>query len=91
MKFIPPEAGLQAFIAFLMLISGEWLSFLLNVPLLLLNGRAISNGSYKLDATEIFRTVHKHKRDSFIRIGVYLLFFFYYLYSMIVAIITSEE
>ncbi|KAJ3528827.1 hypothetical protein NM688_g7940 [Phlebia brevispora] len=32
------------------------------------------------DATEIFRTLPKHKKEGFIKLGFYLLSFFYYLY-----------
>jgi hypothetical protein len=32
------------------------------------------------DATEIFRTLPGHKKESFIKLGFYLLSFFYYLY-----------
>lgn len=32
------------------------------------------------DATEIFRTLSTHKKESFIKLGFYLLSFFYYLY-----------
>jgi hypothetical protein len=32
------------------------------------------------DATEIFRTLPQHKKESFIKLAFYLLSFFYYLY-----------
>jgi hypothetical protein len=32
------------------------------------------------DATEIFRTIPGHKKESFIKLGFYLVSFFYYLY-----------
>jgi hypothetical protein len=32
------------------------------------------------DATEIFRTLSGHKKEAFIKLGFYLLSFFYYLY-----------
>ena len=32
------------------------------------------------DATEIFRTLPGHKKESFIKLAFYLLSFFYYLY-----------
>jgi hypothetical protein len=59
------------------------------------------------DATEIFRTLPAHKKESFIKLGFYLVSFFYYLYryvlgtyaqgltnsvlSMIVALIAEEN
>ena len=44
-----------------------------------------------LDATEIFRTLGRHKKESFIKLGFHLLMFFFYLYSMIVALIKAGE
>jgi Cornichon protein len=35
------------------------------------------------DATEIFRTLSGHKKESFIKLGFYLLSFFYYLYRYV--------
>lgn len=35
------------------------------------------------DATEIFRTLPNHKKESFIKLGFYLLSFFYYLYRYV--------
>ena len=36
--------------------------------------------SHMYDATEIFRTLPAHKKEAFIKLGFYLLSFFYYLY-----------
>ena len=41
------------------------------------------------DATEIFRTLPNHKKESFIKLGFYLLSFFYYLYRCVPARSTS--
>jgi hypothetical protein len=35
------------------------------------------------DATEIFRTLPGHKKESFFKLGFYLLSFFYYLYRSV--------
>jgi hypothetical protein len=43
------------------------------------------------DATEIFRTLSGHKKESFIKLGLYLVSFFYYLYRMILALISGER
>jgi len=46
------------------------------------NTRVI-NKTYLLDATEIFRTLMSHKKESFIKLGFYLLTFFFYLYRYV--------
>ena len=43
----------------------------------------IRGGNHTYDATEIFRTLPAHKKESFIKLGFYLLSFFYYLYRYV--------
>jgi hypothetical protein len=64
---------------------------LLNVPLFAFNGHRIYNNTHLLDATEIFRTLGKHKKESFIKLGFHLLMFFFYLYCMIAALVRDEQ
>uniref|UniRef100_A0A060TIR6 ARAD1D40128p n=1 Tax=Blastobotrys adeninivorans TaxID=409370 RepID=A0A060TIR6_BLAAD len=90
-KFLIPEAALQAFVTFLMLISGQWLALILNLPLVAYNVNKFVKNQIRLDATEIFRTVHRYKTESFVKLVCHLLLFFYYLYSMIIAIVVSDE
>lgn len=75
--------GIHTLISVLLLINGYWISFLINVPLLAFNIRKIVTNTQFLDATEIFRTVSKRKLESFIKLGLYFLYFFVYLYCMI--------
>lgn len=51
----------------------------------------IFENQHLLDATEIFRKLNVHKRESFVKLGFHLLLFFFYLYSMIVALIRDES
>ncbi|CZT20384.1 probable ER-derived vesicles protein ERV14 [Ramularia collo-cygni] len=82
--YIIPEAAVHAFLTVLFLINGYWLPLLLNLPLIL-------EKQHLLDATEIFRKLNVHKKESFIKLGFHLLMFFFYLYSMIVALIRDES
>jgi hypothetical protein len=43
----------------------------------------IMNKNHMYDATEIFRTLDAHKKESFFKVGFYLLSFFYYLYRYV--------
>ncbi|KAG5360115.1 ER-derived vesicles protein [Yarrowia sp. B02] len=91
--YIRPEAALQLFTSLLLLINFKWFSFLINLPMILFNVRYIFLDwpQYKLDATEIFRTLNKYKKQSFFKLGFYFFLFFYYLYCMIMAIVESEK
>lgn len=51
----------------------------------------IVENTHLLDATEIFRKLNVHKKESFFKLGFHLIMFFFYLYSMIVALIRDES
>ncbi|CDK26597.1 unnamed protein product [Kuraishia capsulata CBS 1993] len=89
--YIIPEASIHAVLSTLFLINGYWFAFLLNLPVLAFNINKIYNKNHLLDATEIFRTLSKHKRESFLKLGFHLLMFFYYLYRMISALIADDN
>lgn len=74
------------FTAVMLLLFGDWFSFLLNLPIMAWNIRKYINKSYLLDATDIFRTVNDHKNESYAKLGFYLFMFFYYLYCLVWAI-----
>ncbi|KAI7906138.1 cornichon [Cokeromyces recurvatus] len=89
-QFVLPEMGLQAFVFSMFLVTGHWFPMLINLPILVLNVRKVMNRTHMYDATEIFRTLSKHKKECFIKLGFYALCFFYYLYRMIVAMIATN-
>ncbi|KAF9447177.1 cornichon [Macrolepiota fuliginosa MF-IS2] len=75
-QFVLPENLAHAFLALLFLISGQWTAFFLNLPLVLYNADKIRKKSHMYDATEIFRTLGGHKKETFFKLGFYLLSFF---------------
>jgi len=89
--FVLPEMGAHAVLTLLFLLSGQWLSFIWNVPLLAFNINKVQSQNHMYDATEIFRTLGTHKKESFIKLGFYLISFFYYLYRMILALIAEND
>lgn len=93
-QFMLPEMGAHAFLTVLFLLTGQWIALFLNIPLLAYNANKyvtpfhrspsrVINKSYLLDATEIFRTLMTHKKESFVKLGFYLLSFFFYLYRYV--------
>lgn len=82
-----PEAALHATVTTILLLGGKWFTFALNLPLLAFNVNKYLKQQHKLDATEIFRTVTKHKQEAFIKMIFHLIIFFYYLYAMIMALV----
>ncbi|CDR47664.1 CYFA0S36e00144g1_1 [Cyberlindnera fabianii] len=89
-NYIVPEAGIHAFLTTLFLLTGHWFTLILNLPLVAFNVNKILNKNHLLDATEIFRTLNKQKKESFIKLGFHLSLFFYYLYRMIMALIAED-
>jgi len=90
-RFVLPEYGAHAFLASCFLLSGQWTALTLNLPLVAYNVRKVMAQSHIYDATEIFRTLPQHKKESFIKLGFYLISFFYYLYRMILALVSESE
>ncbi|SCU83814.1 LAME_0C06788g1_1 [Lachancea meyersii CBS 8951] len=90
-KLITPEAILHGAISLSFLLTGHWFVFLINLPLLAFNANKHYLKLQLLDATEIFRTLGKHKKESFLKLGFYLLMFFFYLYRMIMALIADAD
>jgi protein cornichon len=89
------------FLTLLFLMNGYWLALFLNIPLVAWNVKKsarhlrrflifrVLDSQHMLDATEIFRTLNRHKKESFIKLGFHLIMFFFYLYAMIVALIAG--
>jgi len=90
-QFVLPENIAHAVITTLFLLCGQWTALLINAPLVAFNANKILQKNHMYDATEIFRTLPNHKKESFIKLGFYLLSFFYYLYRMIVALIAESD
>ena len=90
-QFVLPENIAHAFLSLLFLVNAQWIAFIINVPLVVFNANKIRTKAHMYDATEIFRTLPQHKKESFIKLGFYLLCFFYYLYRMILALIADNE
>ncbi|KAG9285780.1 hypothetical protein G9A89_013205 [Geosiphon pyriformis] len=88
-QFVLPEMLAHAFLFVLFLINGSWIAALINLPLMIFNVQKVTNNRHMFDATEIFRTLGQHKKECFIKLGFYLITFFYYLYRMIVALINE--
>ncbi|GJJ06761.1 hypothetical protein Clacol_000957 [Clathrus columnatus] len=86
-----PENAAHAFLAILFLFTGQWTALLLNVPLIAFHVNRIMKQNHMFDATEIFRALPTHKKETFIKLGYYLLSFFYYLYRMILALISEHD
>ncbi|KAG5636579.1 hypothetical protein H0H81_007587 [Sphagnurus paluster] len=90
-KLVVPENAVHGSLAILFLLSGQWVAFALNAPLVAYNVNKIINKQHTYDATEIFRTIDKHKKQCFIKAGFYLFCFFYYLYRMIAALVAESQ
>ncbi|KAI8811701.1 cornichon [Cladochytrium replicatum] len=88
--FVLPETIAHGILWLAFLLNGSWIALLINTPLLAWNVNKIVNNRHMYDATEIFRTLPKHKEESFAKLGFYLLCFFYYLYRMIIGLLDTK-
>ncbi|KAJ1657180.1 hypothetical protein GGF44_004974 [Coemansia sp. RSA 1694] len=88
--YVMPEMAAQLALFVVFLLMGEWTTMLLNLPLTAWNVVKVVNNRQFYDATEVFRTLSRHKRENFVKVGFYLLCFFYYLYSMIMTLVNES-
>ncbi|KAJ2548796.1 hypothetical protein EV175_004692 [Coemansia sp. RSA 1933] len=88
--YVMPDLAAQMALVLVFLLLGEWTSMLLNLPLAAWNVTKVINNRQFYDATEVFRTLPKHKRENFAKVGFYLICFFYYLYSMIITLVNES-
>ncbi|XP_071547552.1 protein cornichon [Panulirus ornatus] len=91
-----PEYALHLLFNILFLIAGEWFSLLLNIPLILYHvnryrNRPVMSGPGLYDPTSIMNheVLSQCQREGWIKLAFYLLAFFYYLYGMIVSLISG--
>ncbi|ERE72961.1 putative protein cornichon-like protein [Cricetulus griseus] len=94
-KWVIPELTGHTIVTVLMLASLHWFIFLLNLPVATWNiYRFImvpSGNMGVFDPTEIHNRgqLKSHMKEAMIKLGFYLLCFFMYLYSMILALIND--
>ncbi|XP_031845237.1 protein cornichon [Nomia melanderi] len=89
-----PEYSLHILINVLFLISGQWFSLLLNIPLIDYHlwryyHRPVMSKPGLYDPTTILnaQVLTAHQREGWIKLAFYVLSFFYYLYGMISSLI----
>ncbi|CAH1405637.1 unnamed protein product [Nezara viridula] len=91
-----PEYILHIFFNLLFLLSGQWLSLCLNVPLIAYHinryrTRPVMSGPGLYDPTSIMNAdvLTTCQREGWVKLAFYLLSFFYYLYGMIHSLIST--
>jgi len=90
-----PEYFIHIVFNFMFLLAGEWLTLLLNVPLIAYNinryrTRPVMSSPGLYDPTNIMNadTLNKCQREGWIKLAFFLISFFYYLYGMIWSLIS---
>lgn len=89
-QFVLPEMGAHMLLVVCFVMGFQLIATIINAPLVAWNVNKVLNKNHMYDATEIFRTLGQHKKETFFKLGFYLITFFYYLYRMIVALVADE-
>ncbi|XP_019873115.1 protein cornichon [Aethina tumida] len=91
-----PEYLLHLIFNILFAVAGEWLSLLINIPLIVYHiyryrTRPVMSGTGIYDPTSIMNAdvLTRCQREGWIKLAFYLLSFFYYLYGMIYSLISN--
>ncbi|KAJ1929101.1 hypothetical protein IWQ60_001461 [Tieghemiomyces parasiticus] len=58
--------------------------------MLVWNINKMANGTQNYEATQIFRNLPTYKKEGLIKIGFYLLSFFFYLFGMVMGLINEN-
>lgn len=95
-RLVLPEYCLHLALPVVFFLSGCWFSFLLNVPLVAYHvwrylKRPAMSGPGIYDPTMVMNRdeLSRYTKEGFIKCGFYVLTFLFYLYNMLVALITS--
>ena len=70
--YILPEAAAHGALSVILLLTGNWISFAFQAPVVAWNVNKFVQKDWQLDATEIFRTLSKHQRESYFKLGFYV-------------------
>ncbi|XP_037959777.1 protein cornichon [Teleopsis dalmanni] len=91
-----PEYILHIFLNILFLFCGEWISLCINIPLIAYHvwrykNRPVMTGPGLYDPTTILSTdnLSKNMREGWIKLAIYLISFFYYIYGMVYSLIST--
>lgn len=92
-----PEYFLHALITALVLFGGDWVTTLINVPLLAYHikkflSRPVMSGFGIYDPTLVMNgdVLNLAMKEGWVKLGFYMLTFFYYLYSFISTLVSTN-
>ncbi|CAN0252670.1 protein cornichon homolog 1-like [Lampetra fluviatilis] len=93
-KIISPEYFIHALFCLMFLCAMEWLTLSLNTPLLCYHvwryfHRPLLDGLYSPTSLTNVEVLGYCQREGWLKLGFYLLSFFYYLYNMIYTLIAN--
>jgi len=88
-NLVLPEYITQFVLTIVFLLTGNWIEFLLNLPLAIYHILGITKSKYYVDPTTIFNTLPEHKRKGLIKLGFYMICFFFYLYRLVYSLVNG--
>lgn len=80
--------GLHLFLTVMFLFTFRFWPLVINLPLVAYHGQLYSERRFRLEPTDVFRQLPHRKREAFIKLGFYLLSFFFYLFRMVTALVS---
>ncbi len=82
-----PEMILHAVLTLFFLLSLQILPVLLNAPLVAYHVLRVQAGRHSIQPTDVFRELPYRKREAFVKLGLFLLSFFFYLFRMVASLL----
>jgi hypothetical protein len=72
-----------------LVLTGNWIEFVVNVPLAAWHIHLFVATKHLFDATEIFQRLSQQKKINLIKLGFYMVLFFYFLYDFVVSLVQN--
>ncbi|XP_054781473.1 protein cornichon homolog 4-like [Prosopis cineraria] len=86
-----PEFIVQGVLCFILLVTGNWLMFLLSLPYLYYNVTLYMTRQHLVDVTEIYNQLKWEKKKRFIKVGYLILLFLVSVFWLVWSIADVDD
>jgi hypothetical protein len=90
-QFVLPEYIGQGLLTLIFLLTGNYLEFFINLPLLIFHARRYYLGTHFFDPTRVFDVKETEKRIGLVKLGFYMITFCFYIYRLIYSIVVAMK
>ncbi|KAI9079868.1 hypothetical protein K1719_038114 [Acacia pycnantha] len=86
-----PEFIVQGVLCFILLVTGNWVMFLLSLPYLYYNVKLYMTRQHLVDVTEIYNQLRWEKKKRFIKVGYLIMLFLVSVFWLVWNIAEADD